>query len=542
MFSFLTMRPGTFGYSVAICFLVFIIVLPENAVAHQTPNEINRLKAIYPYVIFPRVFDKITTDGLETPIQIRAYFYINLAAWNAWSNYHPTAVDIFGRSRFKRPASEHTTRNKNVAVMFAQYRLYLASPQSFGGTSEIAEFRTIIREQGHDPDDDSKDMTTPVGIGNRIGYDTAKLMAIDGWNSEGDLTSSAKFYRLPFQDYTGYQPLNSPWEIKYPFRWQPVLETDDKGFFFRQEHVVPQLGRQTMLFSMSKDELMKRRAPSPYSDTSVRIGHEKPGDLSKFKHNAEKVFERSAKLTEYQRVMAEMMDNKVKTFRSSYGGTGIVAISPAFRFIMLPEALDWNLDDDMVYGLSSNIVSIESMSVVWKEKLRNDLIRPTGQTMKMLFGNRKFKVWAGPGKSKPVTITAGDWQPYIRTMPHSEYPSATACLCYALVEQALLVSGNNNSIPYKVTIPKGTSRFYPGKIPSKDFVLDIKTLTEWRKLCGISRLWAGVHFEPSIKAGRDLCRGIGRRVESVTAGFLSGKPRLYWMEWLPKGTEKFWEK
>lgn len=81
--------------------------------------------------LFPNVFNDIVTDGLETPLQIRAFFYLNLAVFNSWASYHPTAVDVFGRSKFRRPEDEHTVENKNTAIYYAILRLYQASPPEF---------------------------------------------------------------------------------------------------------------------------------------------------------------------------------------------------------------------------------------------------------------------------------------------------------------------------------------------------------------------------------------------------------------------------
>lgn len=87
-----------------------------------------------------------------------------------------------------------------------KYRLYETSPASFGGGQNFGVFRRLIEEAGYNADEDSIDMSTPVFIGNREGGDVARLMAIDGWNQDGRLTSSHPSYSLPFQDTTQYAP------------------------------------------------------------------------------------------------------------------------------------------------------------------------------------------------------------------------------------------------------------------------------------------------------------------------------------------------
>lgn len=516
----------------AICLLLFPF-------ANGSDNSESLQQSIFPTVVFPRVIDPIATQKLETPIQVRCFFYLNMAVWNAWSNYHPTAVDIFGRASFKRPQNEHTTDNKNTAILYSLFRLYQKTPESCGGDSKMTEFRKIFEERGLNPDDMSTDMTSPAGIGNREGLDTARLMALDGWNSAGNVTGSAPNYKLPFQDYTGYEPKNSPWDLKYPFRWQPVLETDKRGFFFRQEHVVPQLS-QTMMFSLTRKQANKRRVKPLYKYKNAMAGKENKQDLISIKRYAREVFNRSAQLTERERVMAEFFDNKIKSFDTDRNPGGALSIAAALRFVVLPSIFDWSMDDDIIYGMSANMLTMDSVTLSWREKVRHDNVRPTGQTMKHIFGEKQVNVWGGP-EQQTVSIRPEEWQPYIRTMPHSEYPSGTACLCSALVEEAYKTTNGRDDIPFSVTIPQGSSKFYPGKVPSKDFKINIPSLSKWKSICIRSRLFAGVHFRPSLSAGKNLCKGIGSKAHDIVNDMLSGQLTSTWTNWLPENTEKFWE-
>lgn len=403
----------------------------------------------------------------------------------------------------------------------------------------MPEFRKIFKEMGQNPDDHSTDLSTPIGIGNRAGADTARMMAIDGWNSQGDLTTTQDNYVQPFADYTGYTPKNNPWKIKFPFKWQPFLENNGLGFFFRQESVVPFAG-SAIAFSQSREQIRRRRLKSPFVRDSASAAKASPKDIRRLKKLAKDVFRASASLTEEQRVMAEFFDNKGKSFRTEENPDALPSIATALRFLILGPVLDLNMDEDMIYGMGAGIATFDSMVASWKEKRRHDLTRPTGQTMKFLFGDAKFKVWGGPGKD-PVMIKAGEWQPYIRTMPHSEYPSGSACTCSTLVEHALINTNFTDNIPFEVTVPKGSSKFFPGQVPEKDVVLKINRLSDWAKLCGESRIWAGVHFAPSIKGGVDLCQGLGKASQDFVLKLAAGKLDPKWLGWLPKDVEKFWE-
>ena len=51
--------------------------------------------------------------------------------------------------------------------------------------------------------------------------------------------------------------------------------------------------------------------------------------------------------------------------------------------------------------------------------------RPCGRRK---LGDELVETYAGPDRGV-ATIKAEEWQPFIRTMPHSEYPSASSCIC-----------------------------------------------------------------------------------------------------------------
>lgn len=516
--------------------LLFLIPLCF-AQSPKTPNTIDR-ESNEANPIVTNIFDRILGDDLETPVQFRGTLYLDFAMWNSWAAYHPTAVDIFGRSRFRRPIEEHTSDNKNTAMILAIFRIYEASPQSYGGPSRLEAFRDILRTRGLDPENRSMDTTTAVGIGNRAGADVARLMAIDGWNEKGDIRGTPPNYRQPFADYTGYTPRNNPWKIKFPFRWQPVLENNGFGFFSRQESVIPFAG-SAIAFSQTKDEMARRKVKSPFQKRSASVKTATQSDIDLLRSLAKGVLRTSKKLTEEQRIYAEMFDNKIKGFRTA-DNVFLPGIALAFRFVLLPPALDWDMEQDMVYALSSGIAAFDSMVASWKEKRRLDAVRPTGQTMEFLFGNSTFKVWGGPGK-EDVRIKAEEWLPYIRTMPHAEFPSGSACTCSTLLENALVNTNNREDFPYKVSVPKGSSKFYPGMVPEKDFEINIEKLSDWDRLCGQSRLWAGVHFKPSIMAGKELCSGIGKDSQDFVVKLLNGVWDAKWLTWLPANVERFWE-
>ena len=58
------------------------------------------------------------------------------------------------------------------------------------------------------------------------------------WDVNSNLRS-ANF--LPFKDYTGYEPVNTPLDFSNPEKWQPGLDIVRTGIFAAQQFLTPQM-------------------------------------------------------------------------------------------------------------------------------------------------------------------------------------------------------------------------------------------------------------------------------------------------------------
>ena len=61
------------------------------------------------------------------------------------------------------------------------------------------------------------DELTPQSIGIKVGRAVIAFHADDGVNGAGD-KSGKKYKKIPYSDYTGYRPINDPYELIYPAR------------------------------------------------------------------------------------------------------------------------------------------------------------------------------------------------------------------------------------------------------------------------------------------------------------------------------------
>ena len=105
-------------------------------------------------------------------------------------------------------------------------------------------------------------------------------------------------------------------------------------------------------------------------------------------------------------------------------------------------------------------------------------------------------------------IKGKEWRSYIPTGPHSEYPSGTTCFC-STQAQVLRRYFNSDIMNHSVKFPRGSSLIEPWRTPTEDTLAEFSTYDEYVKMCGISRVYAGVHFQASADEAEKLCKLVG---------------------------------
>ena len=116
-------------------------------------------------------------------------------------------------------------------------------------------------------------------------------------------------------------------------------------------------------------------------------------------------------------------------------------------------------------------------------------------------------------------------------MPHSEFPSGSACLCttYREFADAFTQQHYNGTIDSSHLVAgvdgyhancDGEIIDFPPQV-SCNYSFTLKDMTELEEVCGQSRLWGGMHFSTSVPAGHELCGGLGTmaldKVNEITA-------------------------
>jgi len=430
-------------------------------------------------VVLPRLVRAIrgvSPGANDASIILRIITFVQNGWFDALAPYHPTAVGVYSRLG-RRPAAEGATnRNKNIAALYASYRvLNSLLPQN------ADEWRRMMLSVGLDPADNSTDTTTPVGIGNVAGMSLIAARLHDGMNQLGD-EGGVKYNRRPYSDYTGYKPVNTAYELIDPSRWQPNVNTKGGGLFQVQQFVTPQY-----------------RLTKPYSYDDPAAFHVPPplkSDVHNFdayKQQADEVLAASAALTDVLKAKAELFDDKIMAL-----GTPGIYLDITHHF---------TLDQFVQERFMSHLAAFDAGIFVWQEKYRYDAVRPF-TAIRYLYGDNPVTAWGGPGQGTVHDMPGREWRSYMTTADHPEYPSASTCFCaaYAQANRRLLGTDDFN---YLVLVRKGSSNVEPGITPSKTLLLHFKTFTDFVDDCGMARVNGGVHFLSAVEASKDVCSVFG---------------------------------
>lgn len=434
------------------------------------------IEVIIPAVA-PIIFSEVSPSGSDATLVLRITTLVTNAWFDASAPYHPTALGVYSRLG-RRPATESATnRNINTACLYATYRiLNSVLPR------RNAEWRAMLLSVGLDPDDAQENTASPAGIGNLAGKAVAAYREHDGMNQLGD-EGGVLYNRLPYADYTGYEPVNTAYRLRDPSRWQPRVITPGSGVFRVQQFVTPQYGKTKPYSYVTPNAF---NTPKPQASD--------PRGRSAYQQQADEVLNASANLTDHQKMVAELFNNKIRSLGFSAVFAAVSRGLSLLSFIHL----------DFV----TNVAAFDTGIAVWNEKAKWDAVRPFS-AVRYLYGDRPVRAWGGPGKGTVNNLPASQWKEYLDVADHPEYPSGSASFCAAHAQAARLFLGTD-ALNWSVPAPKGSSVVEPGITPATDIVLGPwASWTEFETECGQSRLWGGVHFRASIEEGTRLGRPIG---------------------------------
>jgi hypothetical protein len=477
------------GATSAVVLSVLTATVTTRAITSTTAFDFasgnSAIEVIIPAVV-PPLFE--TTAPNDAPIILRHTVMITNAWFDAIAPYHPSAVGVYSNLG-RRPAGERTDANRNVAMFYASYRVLNSLMPRYQ-----ANWRTMLQSVGLDPDDTSTDLTTAIGIGNAAGNGVVAARVRDGMNQLGD--EGDKVYdRQPYADYTGYAPVNSPWTLANPSRWQPLVNSPGNGTFLAQQFITPQWA-VTKPYSYVNPNAFSVLPP-------VDSNHMR---RQAYQAQADAVMAIQAALTDEQKMIAELFDNKI----SSLG----------FSALFMSLSRGHSLEQFVQYDFLTNMAAFDGGIATWNQKFTWDTVRPV-TAIRYLYGNRPVTGWAGPGRGIVNDLPASEWQSYVSTGNHSEYPSGSACFCSAHAQATRRFFGSD-AMGWTVPVPAGSSVIEPGITPAVPLTLTWPTLTDFETDCGMSRVWGGVHFKYAVEQSHAMCKPIGDKAYDYLQTLLNG--------------------
>ena len=166
-------------------------------------------------------------------------------------------------------------------------------------------------------------------------------------------------------------------------------------------------------------------------------------------------------------------------------GNGVGFTPPGHDFSIITQALE-NSGASLAVAAEvyakAGIAERDATIICFTSKYKYNLLRPVTYIRKLIDAN---------------------WLPFIPTPPHPEYPAAHAFITGSAMQAATKVLGDNVAITDHTYDFRGWSpRSY-------------NSLFEAAEEAGISRLYGGIHYLPSINIGLSLAHDLGNKVGDI---------------------------
>lgn len=415
--------------------------------------------------------------------------------------------------------------------------LYHVTRLVFPGDETLT--RQFLQGAGVDPSVITSDKTTPHGwalwVAQRY---VMEYVEKSGWNVNG-LENSRSFpytgkFPRRFTDTTQYKPVNPghlpPGKLRYPLRWQPLTQmVDSVGDWATQVHITPHIGIVVKPLSFTTKEwlhLKPSRMPFKRPNCYRRISKKDRATLQRklvphMLRRMRNVFAGDSEEVRRKLFRIRWWDNKFV----SLGGIGVAYEHYA----------NISRDNVLVTGLGETMALHDAVVLAFREKVSNDLARPE-TIIRHLYHNmtNKNRIPNPRNSTGNETIPVDEFQTLIRTMPHSEFPSASAVLCSAVttyIERQVTwrTNGTFRDTGYEVYYPKGVIPFFPEGFQG-DVRVKFPSIKALAKDCGASRVAAGLHFQPSVDEGHRLGRVVGEKTFETFRDLEEGRipKRCHW--------------
>lgn len=403
------------------------------------------------------------------------------AVFDAWSRYDSLAIPVYLEQTARRPVSEHSLSNKEIAISYAAYRTL---KEYYFSDSTL--FRDHMLKMNLDPENHSLDPATPAGIGNLAAKAVIEARKNDGSNQYGEHEGSQG---VAYFDYTGYTPVNDPDNNVDIEKWQPKYFSDGKGGKFAPRCLTPFWNLVKPIALKSPDQF--RPGPPP------ALGSEQ------LEREVKEVVTLQQNLTDEQKALVEFMRDGPKSVQQA-GHWLIFAQDVARRDAH-------TLDEDVKLYFLTEVAAMDAFIASWDSKMYYDFARPYA-LVHHYYKDKRITGWGGPD-SGMMEMKGQMWRPYspdtFLCPPFPSYTSGHSTISGACAEVLRLYTGSDffgqeiTLIPGALTEPERAGEQVTLKFP---------TFTETANMAGISRVMGGYHIQADNIAGLKLGRDVAGEV------------------------------
>ncbi|HEX6084885.1 MAG TPA: vanadium-dependent haloperoxidase [Thermoanaerobaculia bacterium] len=464
---------------------VFFLVRAQRPLVHAKPDSSFQPTAAYRWldIVLETAAREVDRVGARPTILSRQMAIALTAMYDAWAAYDDRALGSRLGDTLRRPPPERTQKNKEIAIAYATYRA-LADVYS----ADREWLAQQMRAQGLDPNDDTRDVTKPQGVGNVAAQAVIDYRHHDGANQLGDETGSNG---KPYSDYTFYAPMNKPEKVHDPDRWQPLPFADGKGGTFHPGFLTPHWYR-VKPFALDRGDQFRPPAPPKF-------------DSEQLKKEVDEVVRFNATLTNEQKAIVEFMrDGPRSTGQSGHW----------LRFAQDVSRRDRHtLDQDVKLFFAVSNVAMDAFIAAWEAKRYYDTSRPW-TLVRQYYADAELEGWCGPNKGVQK-IASSKWHPYspdtFITPPFPGYVSGHSTVSAACAKTLELFTGSD-AFGFVERRHPGILTEPEAECAKSEVELPLPTFTATAEMAGISRVMGGYHIQADNTEGLLL----GRKVAEFT--------------------------
>jgi len=434
--------------------------------------------------------------GAKPTVQSRALGICVTGMYDAWAAYDSKAVGTQYVGNLRRPAKEHTIKNKEIAISYAIYRIALdlyPADKSYL-TDQFVKF-------GFNPNNLTQDKTKPEGIGNLVAKSIIEYRHNDGANQLGtEIGCDGK----PYSDYTYYKPVNETNHIINADKWHPLPFLNKKGETFFVNFLTPHWYR-VKPFGL-KDPAQFRAPEYPKYGSS------------QLEKEVNEVIDLNANLTPQRKAIVEFM-------RDGPRSTGQAGHWLKFaQLVSIRDKQDLDTDVKMFFAVGNT--AMDAFIASWETKRYYDSARPW-TLVRVYKRGETIKGWGGPDKGT-INMPAENWHPYspadFVSPPFPAYVSGHSAVSGACGKVLELFTGSDKF--------GETETRRPGIItetPGDPISLPLPTFTATADLAGLSRVIGGYHIQSDniegLKMGRSVAEYLWNNViQKYFDGTIALKP------------------